>query len=108
MQATLARLGMVLGDSAPCSSITRASRIQARYQLGERAFIDVLDDVSRRVIKAMPRVTRRDRVGRPNGMPYFFASVEASLAATRQAPPGSGPRGRGSLRVRCEPPKRNE
>ena len=103
LQAVLSRLGRALGDSAPRSSITRTSRLQARYQLEEGALIDALEEVGRRVLLAMPGITYRGEQDKPNAMPYFFASVESGLAASRESRQSGGPRDRRDRRRLAEP-----
>jgi len=100
LQLVLARLGLALGDSAPRSSATRASRLRDRHRLEEGAFVDALEEVGRRVVEAMPGITRRDGAGGPNAMPYLFASLEAELARARRSPVGDG---RGTRRDRRQP-----
>ena len=102
LQFVLARLGTALGDSAPRSSAARASRLRDGCRLEEGAFLEALEEVGRRVVEAMPGITRRDGAGRPNAMPYLFASLEAKLAGARRSSGGGGRGTRQDRRPRRE------
>jgi hypothetical protein len=103
LRQAMEQLGAVLGDLSPRSSLTRVLRLQSQVHLDEQAFVQQLKAVGARVRPILPAMRCHDQAGRPNGMPYFFASLEAALAPpprfrqTRRRCPANAPRPHATL-----------
>jgi hypothetical protein len=68
-----------LGDAAPNSTQTRATRLLTSCDLDAGIFRSRFEQAARIAVEALPMVRRRGTAGAPNAMPYCFAVLEALL-----------------------------
>jgi len=82
LAALAARLGRLVGDASPRSTLSRIAHIGQRYGVDEPVLIARLSEAADRMRDIGPEILRRTPSGTPNGMPYLLAALESLLQPT--------------------------
>ena len=82
LSALASRLGQLVGDASPRSTLSRIAHIGQRYGLAEPALTARLAEAADRMRDTGPEILRRTATGTPNGMPYLLTTLESLLQPT--------------------------
>jgi len=82
--ALAARLGQLVGDASPRSTLSRIAHIGQRYGVDEPVLTARLSEAADRMQATGPEILRRTPSGTPNGMPYLLAALESLLQPTQE------------------------
>ena len=82
LSALVSRLGQLVGDASPRSTLSRIAHIGQRYGLAEPLLTARLAEAADRMRDTGPEILRRTATGTPNGMPYLLTILESLLQPT--------------------------
>ena len=88
LSALVSRLGQLVGDASPRSTLSRIATIGRRYGVAEPVLAARLAEAADRMRDTGPEILRRTPAGSPNGMPYLLTTLESLL---QPAPESSAP-----------------
>ena len=91
LRALVSRLGQLVGDASPRSTISRIDHIGRCYGLAEPILTVRLAEAADRMLDTGPEILLRTATGTPNGMPYLLTTLESLLQPTPE-PSTSAPR----------------